>query len=831
MVDKQKHNSRKTLADDVHQFFRPVIGKTMRCDFCNDRNTSVLQECAECQIHICHKCITNNVLEGDSKHDLVPEDIDTLDWLVSPPAELVSYVEAQPKRKPGPLVVTSRPPYTLESPNSSSTPSGRNSSIGSQYPQHFFPRGIGPSVPGANNAAGGDASEALGHNRYHHIPSATTTHPDEATYGADFSHQQYSGYGQEGYSGTKYSAYPQEGVPNSGYGAYAYGGAPAPQYGAYANMGTARHYGFRQQHEVQGFGQNSVMHPQQQAAQAFGQHPAMRPQSTHGATSPNSDSSSNAHMQDPSRSEVRVQYGDAPQNGNVIEGPRRHVEMPAHHAAQAVPVVNPGSMHLQGSPHAAAPAQYSHAAQRSTEGFSQNSGMTSQHAQAVPVPNVSSGTQMQGYTFAHAAEQSGQHPQHATAAYDWIARQITEHTQAAVASNPGFDQQVGGFSDAEQFTPHQRAEAILEAQIAFAARMLNDRNAREAMLHKFAIQEAKKDHDRALAQQGLHVQTYSIQLPQGSALIQQSQQPQTSKPTAPVQPGVPSEDSAGRSHQPNESAAAAAAAAPMQDERARLIRMAGLATNQGGSSLNPEQQARDPNKAQGHDTLAAVARRRRACEPAAAGGAHTQEERPSLVADNHNSDADTNRSSRHPESRAHSPDVQLQATTKSAGGCANEQQQARPRRPLPGSRPPRQASSATGPSSSSANRPGRNKKKHDRQSSPSSAESTIHVRSGNSPIPGSEEIQDALTNNPLLAQVRQQEGEQSALDIARAANAMMAMGRDRSHIRHSPDGRRGLDGRNRPEIRANMEEIDRQWENAARQGGKKQQQEKKRLKK
>ncbi|KUI67343.1 hypothetical protein VM1G_02734 [Cytospora mali] len=810
MADKQKHNSRKSLADDVHTFFRPVVGKTMRCDFCNDRNTSVLQECTECQIHICHMCITNDVLESDPKHDLVPEDINNLDWLVSPPAELVTCAEAQPKHKPGPLVVTSRPPYTLESPESSFTPSGRNSSIGSQYPQHFFPRGIGPNVAGANNASGGDAIEALGHNHYHHIPSVTTTSPDEATYGGGFAHQRYGGYGQEGYSGTAYSAYPQEGFPNSGYGPYAYDGAPALQYGAYADGGNARYYGSRQQHEVQGFAQNSVMHPQQQAAQAFGQHFAMRPQSAHGATSPNSDSSSNAHMQDSYRSKVRVQYGNTPQNAMAIEGPRRPAEMPAHHAAQAVPLVNPGSMHLQGSPQTAAPAQYNHPAQRSTEGFSQNDGMSSQHAQAVPVPNVSSGPQMQGYTFANAAEQSGQHPQHAMAAYHWPVRQINENTQAAVASNPGFGQQVGGFSDAEQLSPHQRAEAILEAQIKLAARMLNDRNARETMLHKLAIQEAKKDHALALSQQSIQAQTYSVQQPQGPAL--------TSKPTGHVQPGVPSEDSAGRSHQPNENAAAAALAATMQDERARLIRMAQFATNLARSSTNPEPQARGPIKAQGHDTPAAVAIRHGACESTADGGAHTQEARPSLVADNHNSDADTNRSSRHPDSRAHSPDVQIQATTKSAGGRANEQQRTRPRRPLPGSRPPRQASSAAGPSLSSTKRPGRNKKKHDRQSSPSSAESTIHARSGNSPIPGSEEIQDALSNNPVLAQARQQEGEQSALDMARAANAMIAMGRDRSHIRHSPDGRRGLDGRNRPEIRANMEEIDRQWENATRQG-------------
>lgn len=67
-----------------HKTFKMVDIVTMRCDFCNkcnDRGQQCLQECQECNLHICRHCIEQaHVLEKNPKHHVDAEAVRGLNW-------------------------------------------------------------------------------------------------------------------------------------------------------------------------------------------------------------------------------------------------------------------------------------------------------------------------------------------------------------------------------------------------------------------------------------------------------------------------------------------------------------------------------------------------------------------------------------------------------------------------------------------------------------------------------------------------------------------------------------------------------------------------------
>lgn len=63
-----------------HTRFRLAVIRTMRCDFCNKSNVDGLQECIDCNMHICRECVETGKLNNDEKHRMQQSAIDNLNW-------------------------------------------------------------------------------------------------------------------------------------------------------------------------------------------------------------------------------------------------------------------------------------------------------------------------------------------------------------------------------------------------------------------------------------------------------------------------------------------------------------------------------------------------------------------------------------------------------------------------------------------------------------------------------------------------------------------------------------------------------------------------------
>ncbi|ROW18088.1 hypothetical protein VPNG_00066 [Cytospora leucostoma] len=206
--------------------------------------------------------------------------------------------------------------------------------------------------------------------------------------------------------------------------------------------------------------------------------------------------------------------------------------------------------------------------------------------------------------------------------------------------------------------------------------------------------------------------------------------------------------------------------------------------------------------------------------------ADTHAERPGITGSQR---FNTNTEPRLPVSQTHASDDQSQSVTEAA-----DRRPAIPekpaRRPLPTSRPASRAPTAAGARTTPAKGTTLGKKRPhplspaedtpagDAPTEDTPAEGTTaggptagSAATGDAPIPGSREVQEALSSNPAVARARHRDGEAAALDMVDTANSMLALSRDRSHVRY-PDGKRGADGRDRPEVRANEEEVRRQRE-------------------
>ncbi|KAK7745021.1 hypothetical protein SLS53_003256 [Cytospora paraplurivora] len=217
--------------------------------------------------------------------------------------------------------------------------------------------------------------------------------------------------------------------------------------------------------------------------------------------------------------------------------------------------------------------------------------------------------------------------------------------------------------------------------------------------------------------------------------------------------------------------------------------------------------------------------------------ARSNPERVAAVADTHaerpgntgSQRLNTNLEPHRPVSQTRAFDDQSQSATE-----ATDRRPAIPeksaRRPLPSSRLASRVPAASGAPATRAKGAGLRKKRphplsptEDKPTGDNPAEDTTtggttaggttagDTATGDTPIPGSKEVQEALSSNPVVARARHQDGEVVALDMVDTANTMIALSRDRSHVRFC-DGNRGVDGRDRPDIRANDEEIRRRRE-------------------
>lgn len=74
-----------------HTRFKLAIIRTMRCDFCNKSNVDGLQECVDCNMHICRGCVETGKLNKDEKHRMEQNMIDNLDWKKVPRARRATH--------------------------------------------------------------------------------------------------------------------------------------------------------------------------------------------------------------------------------------------------------------------------------------------------------------------------------------------------------------------------------------------------------------------------------------------------------------------------------------------------------------------------------------------------------------------------------------------------------------------------------------------------------------------------------------------------------------------------------------------------------------------
>ncbi|KAK7719841.1 hypothetical protein SLS64_002022 [Diaporthe eres] len=63
-----------------HTRFKLAIIRTMRCDFCNKGNVDGVQECQDCNMHFCRKCIESGKLDKDERHRMQQKVIAKLNW-------------------------------------------------------------------------------------------------------------------------------------------------------------------------------------------------------------------------------------------------------------------------------------------------------------------------------------------------------------------------------------------------------------------------------------------------------------------------------------------------------------------------------------------------------------------------------------------------------------------------------------------------------------------------------------------------------------------------------------------------------------------------------
>ncbi|ROW01702.1 hypothetical protein VSDG_01984 [Cytospora chrysosperma] len=466
---------------------------------------------------------------------------------------------------------------------------------------------------------------------------------------------------------------------------------------------------------------------------------------------------------------------------------------------------------------------------------------TAQMPQRAQAANPNSVVRMQDYPLASTPEQYSRSPPPALGPYIGPPQAPFLHSPASPAFDPSPGVGVGGSHGVAHGVPEgldhpiggpppaEVDAAILHAYRVNMGRVAADRHTQE--MEYYAQLAAARAHAR---------QRLEEYMPEYYPL---PAYPPPGYPPPPVyQPHPPEsflqnaasgyvgdspERYAQRRHRPNGSDTAAA----MQDEHPRLPRTPEGAANRHRTSSSLEPQVRIPANPRSHAPR----------DAAAAAAAATQEERPREAADNQEGEVAAASTDMDPNQEVEigAPDAQGQAiaVTESIGGRVVD-------RPQPGRRLPRfptwRAASSGGPSSEFRGRRTNCSTKRFFQSlSSSSSSSSLSSSEGEgdtaptnyntnnannnqttTPVPGSEQMQEVLSSNPILRRVRRQEGEMAALEMMRGANTMVEMAAlERERAR---DGRRGLGGRELlPMTRANQLETERRREEVAprRRGG------------
>lgn len=718
----------------------------MRCDFCNARNTAVLKECRDCQLHICSLCAYQGRLNSDPKHHLVL-DADSDD-------DARNLNGGDPSRTdPGRRVEVEtggipQPPSTGADRHTPTLPSGSNSPTGRQPVGSVLPLGRDPGNRDRSAVLAGDdgANRETGYNRYQQDPRVTGAHPYEFAYGVHPTRQ--------------HEAYASEDDPSQQYGGYARGGAP-------------RYHGT----------------PQQHAPQGFGQHHQVPPYHAQAAPDPHNHRGFFGRMLGPSNSRAYAQHGYAPHHDDAMDGFRQTAQMP-----QRAQAANPNSVvRMQDYPLASTPEQYSRSPPPALGPYIGPPQAPFLHSPASPAFDPSPGVGV-----------GGSHG---------VAHGVPE----------GLDHPIGGPPPAEVDA------AILHAYRVNMGRVAADRHTQEMEYH--AQLAAARAHARQRLEEYMPEYYPLPAYPPPGYPPPPVYQPHPPEPflqnAASGYVGDSPEGYAQRRHRPNGSDTAAA----MQDEHHRLPRTPEGAANQHRTSSSLEPQVRIPANPRSHAPR----------DAAAAAAAATQEERPREAADNQEGEVAAASTGMDPNQEVEigAPDAQGQAiaVTESTGGRVVD-------RPQPGRRLPRfptwRAASSGGPSSEFRGRRTNCSTKRFFQSlSSSSSSSSLSSSEGEgdtaptnyntnnannnqttTPVPGSEQMQEVLSSNPILRRVRRQEGEMAALEMMRGANTMVEMAAlERERAR---DGRRGLGGRELlPMTRANQLETERRREEVAprRRGG------------
>ncbi|ROW11487.1 hypothetical protein VMCG_01144 [Cytospora schulzeri] len=714
----------------VHASFKKVSGKTMRCDFCNARNTTFLNECSDCQLHICNPCAYRGKLSNAPNHYLAldaesDDDARNLNGGGPSLAGPRPHVEAQPERmaQQGPLVVSSQPPSTSMDRHTPALPSGSNSPMGGQQPIPVLSLGRDYDARSPSTVLEEDdgANRDTGYSRYQHGSPVVEAHPNqvanEVAYGVHPNHQ-YGAYAQRGAPGQQHEAHAPEDELSQQYG------------GSYAYGGAIGHHGI----------------PQQHAGQVFGQRSQFLYQSAQDAPDPNTHPGFNGNQLGPYHAGAPTHYGYAPQHGNVNQGFQQTAHMPPQRAPAAIDF------------------------------------------------NLNPGARTQDYTDAFDPEQYGQHP------YIGHPQVPFQHNRAAPAGNPALGLGVG----ASHGVVHdfgqpivirsvaEEAAAILEAHRTHMAGFAADRHARETYHAQMSV--ARDQSMQRFEGHPPHDDPPPAYEPQPPQLVFQHADPAAHL-------GAPPEEFAPRRRRPYEIDAVAVA----QDEDPRSPRTPERAANRNRASRRAERHLRAPIKSRSRAIRSAAAR-------------HRQRH----GADDLEDEIVVNTTGMFPpqEDDTGVPDAHDQTSTATGSADGRPIDRAQPSHPHPRPSPALQAASS-----------GRSYKYHGKRNK---CRKGAHIQStisddeewneeeqqptapanNTTPVPGSEEVQEALATNPILGRVRDQEGEVAALEMAGVANLMVAMERDRSHVQ-GPDGRRGLDGRELPEIRANELEIERRRENMA----------------
>ncbi|KAG6363589.1 hypothetical protein INS49_008690 [Diaporthe citri] len=83
-----------------HTRFKLAVIRTMRCDFCNDGNVDGVQECQDCNVHFCRKCVESGKLDNDERHRMQQKAIIKLNWAKPPKGRRAAHHRETAASKP-----------------------------------------------------------------------------------------------------------------------------------------------------------------------------------------------------------------------------------------------------------------------------------------------------------------------------------------------------------------------------------------------------------------------------------------------------------------------------------------------------------------------------------------------------------------------------------------------------------------------------------------------------------------------------------------------------------------------------------------------------------